>query len=181
MKKFILAIATVTAMVLLSGACSKEDQALYDKQEQMIESYVNRLLAENPDTLITHHGSATCITVTRGSGEELSKKGTASIYYVAYKFTGTLSANGIVATNVADVASLIGRDVTDPSLFEPIKVSISDPTIVKGLSDGLEGIKEKEERIILFNGKYSFPKKVSGTISANTPMAYHILVESISN
>lgn len=180
-KRFLSAIFAVTAMVILSGACSKEDQTIYDRQEQTIESFVNNLLSQNPDTLVTRHGGATCITVEKGSGEELSKKGSASIYYVAYRFTGSLNANSIVATNVREIAEQLRRDTSDDSMFEPVSVSMSDPNLIQGLADGLEGIQAGEERIILFNGKYSFPKKVSGTISAKSPMAYHILVESISN
>ena len=56
----------------------------------------------------------------------------------------------------------------------------TDP-LLKGLENGLKGVRGGEECYILFSGKYAYGKKIVGTIPSKSALVYHVTVESITN
>ena len=54
-------------------------------------------------------------------------------------------------------------------------------TMVKGLRNGLVGVRAGEECEIIFSGKYGFGRKAFGIIPANSALLYKIWVHSISH
>ena len=63
----------------------------------------------------------------------------------------------------------------------PVMLNLGEDELVEGLRNGLRGVRGGEECYILFSGKYGFGKKAFGTIPANSALAYHVWVESVSN
>ncbi len=63
----------------------------------------------------------------------------------------------------------------------PLKVSLTDNSVVEGLLKGLEGVREGEVCDIVFSGRYGLGKRDKGIVSANSALLYRIWVDSISN
>lgn len=169
------------ALLLLSGCIKENTELVYTNQETKIDSYVKSLLDNNPTYSVSYNNGSVRVTAVEGYGPALEKKNTATILYSGYTFNGNLSASNLFVTNVKEIAQQSGWDVSDESTFVPASVSPSDKKLVEGLANGLIGVKQGEECIILFSGKYGFGKKQNGTISANSAIAYHVLVTSISD
>ena len=171
------------AAALLSASCTKESrELLYATQEGKIESFVNKQLASNPDARVVHNGGATRVVTVEGEGVELTARGKAAIYYAGYNFTsGQVSNSSLFATNSRDFASSAGWKLTDDSVFGVLEIDLTDKDILRGLRDGLEGVREGEECYILFSGKYAFGKSKIGTIPANSPLAFRVWVQSVEN
>jgi FKBP-type peptidyl-prolyl cis-trans isomerases 1 len=171
------------AASLFSISCTKESrELLYANQEEKIESFVSKQLSANPDTRVVHNGGATRVVTVEGEGMELTARGKVSIYYAGYNFSsGSVSNSTLFATNSRDFASSAGWKLTDESVFEVLEMDLTDKDILRGLRDGLEGVREGEECYILFSGKYAFGKSKIGTIPANSPLAFRVWVQSVEN
>lgn len=74
-----------------------------------------------------------------------------------------------------------GWTLSDKDAFKIETINLREQSIAEGLRNGLIGVKGGEECIILFSGKYGFGNNNLGTIPANSALAWHIWVESISN
>ena len=92
-----------------------------------------------------------------------------------------MNSSTIFATNYQQFADAYGWNITDDSAFGAVKVNLAKDQLLEGLRKGLAGVREGEECYILFSGKYAFGKKATGTIPANAPLAYHILVTGVEN
>ena len=171
------------AASLFSVSCTKESrELLYANQEEKIESFVNKQLASNPDARVVHNGGATRVVTVEGEGVELTARGKAAVYYAGFNFnSGSVSNSSLFATNSRDFASSAGWKLSDDSLFEVLELDLTDKDILRGLRDGLEGVREGEECYILFSGKYAFGKSKIGTIPANSPLAFRVWVQSVDN
>lgn len=66
-------------------------------------------------------------------------------------------------------------------MFKPVTRNLSSDKILVGLKNGLEGVQEGEDCYIFFSGKYAFGKEKIGTIPANAPLAFRVMVEAIEN
>ena len=179
--RYTVTLILVSAMALVS--CTKESRELqYTNQESKIESFVQKRQADDPQTRVVHNGGATRVVVSEGTGIELTARGRVTIYYAGYNFSsGSVSNSTLFATNSRDFASSAGWKLTDESVFEVLEMDLTDKDILRGLRDGLEGVREGEECYILFSGKYAFGKSKIGTIPANSPLAFRVWVQQVEN
>lgn len=196
MRKRITVLLALACAAILSS-CTKESlMNAYNNQETKIETYINSLTKDNPDIRVEHYKGSHRIVLAEGSGEKLGAKGIVAFYYAAYTFSGSLSRNNLFATNDAATAEEAGwvktgedGQFTSGSItytegsydVKIVNMSDSGKELLEGLANGLEGVMAGEECLILFSGKYGFGGKKLGTIPANSALAYHIWVESISN
>ncbi len=96
--------------------------------------------------------------------------------------SGTGSASGltIFGTNHYLTSQFAGWTLSDTD-YSPLTMNIGDSDMIKGLRDGLNGVRAGEVCDIAFTGKYGHGKTVLGTIPANSALLFRIWVESISN
>lgn len=178
--RFKIYILLAAATVILS--CSKDKDLLYANQETKIEAFVEKQVSADPAVRVVHNGSATRVVMVEGEGPELTARGKASVNFAGYNFTGgSIGNSSLFATNSRDVASASNWNLSDDSVFEVLKLDLTDKGLLQGLRDGMEGVREGEECYILFNGKYAFGKNKIGTIPANAPLAFRIWVLSVEN
>ena len=176
----ILLGSLLAGIVLLS--CSKETETLFGNQEKKIESYVQTLLKSSSDAFVCYQDGVTRVTVKRTAPEtedSLKTDGLAAIWYAGYTFTGSVNVSNLFTTNYTEVTHTWA--VSDSSIFKIATVRPSENELVEGLRRGLPGVKAGDECYILFSGKYGFGDRILGTIPANSALAYHIWVQSISN
>lgn len=167
----------------LACACNKESiKTLYSQQETRIESFLNSQLSAHPDAYVVQRNGVQRLVLTEGSGDPLRANGNIAFEWAGYVMSGsTLSNNNLFGTSSREIAESAGLALSDPSVFHVETLNLGKADLVPGLKEGLQGVKGGEECIILFSGKYGFGNKASGMIPANAALAYHILVESISN
>lgn len=178
----LISISAVAATMVLTLSCQKESvKLMYSNQETAIENFVRSQTGADESVYAVSNGGSTRVVVKEGSGEALKADGTISFYYAGYVMgNGSISSRDLFATNKEDIAVATGWNISDPDAFRIVTVNLSETELTDGLRNGLEGIKGGEECYVLFSGKYGFGKE-SGTIPANSALAYHIWVESISN
>lgn len=174
-----LRITAAAISAILSLSCTKEsDKQTYAAQESRIESFVSSQTAANESVYAVNNAGSVRVVIKEGNGEELKSDGTISFYYAGYVMSGaSLSSQNLFVTNVKELSTATGLP-TDGSV---LTVNLAETDLVEGLKNGLEGVKGGEECIILFSGKHGFGNRQFGTIPANSALAYHIWVESISN
>ncbi len=177
-------IALAAATLILSASCNKESiKSMYASQETMIETILNNLLSadEEGTMYVVGNGGSQRLVVVEGEGEPLTASGTVSFMYEAYTIPSTsISASNLFATNVFETAKSAGRDTTDLSVFEPVTEKLSDKNLVKGLHNGIIGVKAGEECFILFSGKYGFGGSGMGTVPSHAALAYHLKITDVS-
>lgn len=177
-------ITAVLMTALALAACSKESvKNLYNSQETRIESFINTII--NADTTgtaraVARKGSQR-VVIEEGQGDTLSASGTVSFYYAGYTLPSTsISIANLFDTNVLSVAKQAGRDTTDKSVFQPFTVKVSNRNLVKGLRNGLVGVRAGEQCYVLFSGKYGFGGKELGTIPANSALVYALQIVEVT-
>ncbi len=174
-------IIAAAALALLTGCKKASLQNAYNNQETKIESFISAQVAKADTMRVVHNQGSHRAIIAEGEGEELSSTGNVAFYYAGYVFTGsTLSNSNLFTTNSRDVAKAAGW-TGEGDEYEPVTLSLKDDTMLDGLRHGLEGVRAGEECYILFSGKYAFGLKKFGTIPANSALAYHVWVESLSN
>ena len=203
MNRIIKIAAAVTALVL--SGCTQSLENTYSNQESRIDSFLESTQKKIYDSAppeaaegeegydeymaylelldmglgqITYNRNSNRLTLYPGTGEALSSSGKAVIYYALYTFNGNISAGNLVFTNHEGTATESRWEVTSPS-YDPIQVDLTDKNMVKGLKNGLEGVRQGEECYIVFSGKYGYGNKVQGSIPANSALLYHVWVESV--
>ena len=182
MKIFETAAICLTIIGLATG-CSKENlENKFANQETKIESFVSSITSSNEDATVAYNGGTTILTVVHGQGDALEKNGVISFYYAGYILTSTsISSSNLFTTNDEDTATAAGWTTTAEDPYKILTVKLNEADFVKGLKNGLPGLKAGDEAYILFSGKYGFGDKVLGTIPANSALVYHVWVEGISN
>ena len=170
-------------LIALLASCTKEELELaYTNQEKKIEEFVNSQTSQHPEYTVANNSGVTRLTVSEGSGESLGENGTATIFYAAYNFSrSTIDNASLIVTNNKDIASGAGWDTSDESKFVEAEINPSESGLLAGLALGLPGIEAGEECLILFSGRYGTGKESSGTIPANTSLAYRIWVMQVKN
>ena len=176
--------AIIYALILafMAVSCTKEAQkTLYEKQEKLIENFVNAQLSANEEAEVVYNGGSVRVIVAAGDSEDtLSSDGTVSFYYAGYTLSGTaVSQSNLFATNREDIAS--GWDLSVEDAFEPVILKLDEASLVEGLRTGLKGVRTGEECYILFNSKHGYGDKAYGTIPAHAALVYRIWVNSIEN
>ena len=169
--------------IFLTSCTGQALQQTYDAQEKKIDSFIEAQTRGVENAHVEYNGGSVRLVVQEGTGETtLSPKGTVSFYYAGYVFSGSsVSNSNLFATNRKEVADGAGWTLSDESIFAVETVSLEDGNLIKGLQNGLVGVREGEECWILFSGKYGFGKKAIGTVPSKSAQIYHIWVESISN
>ena len=208
MRKF-LYISVLT--ILLAPACTPESlRNLITTQETRIETIVNAQRASDESYSVVVNEGTTRLIVVPGEGEELTDDKLVSFYYAGYVLTGNSLpvASTLFATNNQDVAQAArwtlttdeededasGEDAEDdpsgdpaetevsvPSIYEIYTVKLSEAGFVKGLYNGMVGVRGGEECWIFFSAVNGFGSKKTGTIPANSALAYHIWVHSVQS
>lgn len=171
------------ALALLAVSCDKKQMdTIYDKQENYIESIVERLSGSAEDVTVERSDGTVRVTVAHGEGTALQENGAVAFYYAGHFVNGaTLNASNLFSTNYETYANSVRWKVTDSSAFEILTVKLGQDDIVKGLRNGLPGVKAGDECYILFNGSLGFGKKMIANIPSNSALAYHLWIKSVSN
>ena len=179
MKRF----SRILLCLFLASCTGQALQQTYDNQEKKIDSFVETQTKGKEDAHVEYNGGSVRLVIQEGTGETvLADKGTVSFYYAGYVFTGsTPSGSNLFATNRKESADAAGWQLTDESVFAVTTVSLEEGNLIKGLQNGLIGVKEGEECWILFSGKYGYGKKAIGAVPSKSAQIYHIWIESISN
>lgn len=174
------AAAAAAIFAAVSGCTKQSLESTYSNQENRIDSFITAQLEANETYSVIHNNGSNRLIINGGSGNELKQGGTVSFYYAGYIFSGSsISPSNLFATNNESVANEAGWSVSDPD-YSIKTVRLSEDELLKGLYYGLEGVRAGEECLILFSGKYGFGNRHVGTIPANSALAYHIWVESVS-
>jgi FKBP-type peptidyl-prolyl cis-trans isomerase len=182
----LLHIISAAILCLAGISCVKEKrEATYISQESKIDQYITSNMVvnseEGTDTLrVVYSGGANRLVRQEGLGEELKANGTVSFYFAGYSFTSGKSTNNLFATNHEETANSARWDLTDAD-YNLMTIDMADTELVKGLRDGLLGVKSGEHCEILFTGKYGYGKKPFGTVPANSALLFEIWVEAVSN
>lgn len=205
--KAIIRIVASVIFVTAGVACSNiANETAFSNQEAKIDSYVKQQVGmcdtlsvvkdgelttfvlarrdgeEGPakDTIeVTYGKYTTRLTLQRGKGDALLKRGSVTFYYAGFDFSkGNISNGGLFATNNESFASSANWDCVDT---DPVTVKLSKTDMVDGLQKGLVGVREGEDCYILFSGKHGFGSRAVGTIPANAPLAFRVWVESVDN
>ena len=164
MKPLSLIYAVLPAIILIS-CTGQAVKTTYDNQEKRIDQFVSA----NQSMRAVYNGGSVRLVIAEGTGEEeLASDGVVSLYY----------AGNMFATNHPDLADTWK---TSEDTFEIETVKLGEDPLVEGLKNGLVGVKSGEECYIVFSGKYAYGQKAFGTIPANSPLIYHIWIDSISN
>lgn len=176
-------IIAFIALSVFAASCNKESlKNEWSKQEKNIETFLaNEMKSDSTFYKVGNKGSERLVRVA-GQGDSLTSKGTISFYYAGYVLKGPgLSASNLFATNKESIATAAGWTLSGDNQFAIETLSLDESGLVQGLKNGLLGVKGGEECVILFSSRYGFGKSNLGTIPANSALAYHIWVESISN
>ncbi len=181
-------VIIAAAVIALLSSCDKQSvQSIYDRQETTISNFVEAQLKADPDATVTYNGGSVRITLhdTMYKGVEgadsLRAGGTVSFYYAGYTLSGTsLSSANMFATNWKEAAESAGWALSDESQFHIETLSLDDD-LIEGLRNGLVGVQNQDECIILFSGKYGFGAKKKGTVPPRSALAFHVWVNSFDN
>lgn len=181
MNRIIRTIILASALLASSTSCVKQKlEDTYTKQEDRIDAYIKSKMNSNPEATLTRNGGANRLTLVHGSGEELSAEGTVAFYYAGYIFSGSLSPTNLFSTNHQATAEEASWNLTDGK-YNILTINLKEDDLIQGLKDGLKGVKAGDECEILFTGKFGFGKDQLGIIPENSPLAYKVWVESVSN
>lgn len=169
------------AIICFFASCGKEDTAK-NQQETYISALASSYQKKDSAVVVRHSKGSTIVTITQGAGEGLSSSGTVSFLYAGYYLTsGSISNSNLFATNSKEIAETAGWTLSDTTVFKTCTLNISGASLVKGLKNGIIGVKSGEECLIMFNQDHGFGKKIIGNIPENSALAYHLWIESVSN
>ncbi|MBO7562178.1 MAG: FKBP-type peptidyl-prolyl cis-trans isomerase [Bacteroidales bacterium] len=163
---FIICLAAVFAI-----GCDKEDRKnTYADQESRIDAWATSQGAEFPVVL---NSGVVRVVVTEGSGSELQKGDSLYFHYSGYVFSN--GKGGLFYTNDPEVAEETGF-ITDG---KPIGIKYGSSALLKGLSLGLEGVKEGEHCYIVFSARYGYGNQIIANLPKLTPLFFDIKVDKI--
>lgn len=165
------------AAAALTSCVKTKLEGVYNKQEDQIDKYLSNYEGEYR---IVRNGGSNRLVLIEGEGEELSSGGYVSFYYAGYTFNGSVSASNLLITNHQSSAQQAGWELTDAN-YELYEINLEDTQLLKGLKDGLKGVRAGEECEIVFSAKHGFGNKPFGIIPANTALLYKIWVVGVSN
>ncbi len=181
MRKILIA-ASILLTILASNSCVKAKlEETYNKQEEQIDSYITAQRSKDTTYTVSYNDGAARLTKIQGTGEELSENGSVSFYYAGYTFSGSsISNSNMFVTNHQATAETSGWLLSDTD-YTPLKIKMAEEDLLRGVKNGLLGVKAGEECEILFSGKYAFGNKRFGMIPAKTALAFKIWVIEVSN
>ena len=167
-------------MLTLVGCTDKEVELKYISQEEQIDNYIKSQF----DTLtpIARNNGANRITLAQTKEvldtvtgimptvNTLEKGDSIKFFYAGYIFNN--GPQTLFHTNNPEISKFYGD-----TLPKSLRYGFED--IILGLEYGLEGIKDGEEALIIFSGKYGFQNEPMYSVPAASPLLYHIWVEDI--
>ncbi len=163
---FIICLAVVFAI-----GCDKEDRKnTYADQESRIDAWANSVGAEYRVVL---NSGVVRVVVDEGSGSELQKGDSLYFHYSGYVFSN--GKGGLFYTNDKEVAEEAGF-VTDG---KPIGIKYGSSALLKGLSLGLEGVKEGERCYIVFSARYGYGNQIIANLPKLTPLFFELTIDKI--
>ena len=187
MNRSSLLLSALLTLGLVFGCTKQSVQAVYDKQETNISSFVEAQVKKDSTATVTYKNGTVRLTLHDTLGREglradsLSAGGIVSFYYAGYVLKGSnVSRDQLFATNHKATADAAGWNISDTTAFQ-IETLPLDDSLLPGLYNGLEGVRNQDECFILFSGKYAYGSHTQGTIPARSALVYHIWVSSISN
>lgn len=167
--------AVASAAALLS--CSKEEKELtIADQEAAIETYINQNFQQY--NIVRRGGSNRIVvdTTVVDAADSLEYGDSLYFYYAGYVFTSSPSA--LFSTNNEYLATESGYSLTSQD-FSVRKVLFSKGSMIKGLENGLYGVKDGEHCVILFSAKYGFYDDYVYNIPKLSALAFEIWVEDV--
>lgn len=182
-------VILLAAIVLAGlGACSKESlKATYDKQISYIEGFITAQMNADTNATLVRNGNAYRLTLHDtldrifGQRDSLREGGRVSLLYACYLLTGsTITIGNLIATNVKTIAEQAKWELSDTLRYKLDTLTL-DKSLVSGLQDGLQGVQQYDECVILFTGEFGFGNVERGTIPARSALAYYFWIENIDN
>lgn len=174
-------LVILLAVIVSATSCIKEKlEENYNKQEEQIDKYITNALQKDESYSVTYNDGASRLTTQAGEGPELSSSGSVSFYYAGYTFNGGLNPSDLFGTNHQPTAEQAGWTLTDPD-YSLMEINMKDSRLIKGVRNGIIGVKAGEECEILFSGKYGFGNSTFGIIPAQSALAFKIWVVGVSN
>ena len=170
------------------GACSKASlKATYDKQATYIEGFITAQMKADTNATLVRNGNAYRLTFHDtldrifGQRDSLREGGQVALYYACYTLTSsTVSASNLIATNVEAIAEQAKWELSDTLRFKLDTLTL-DKSLVSGLYEGLQGVQQYDECVVLFTGEFGFGNAERGTIPARSALAYQFWIEKIDN
>lgn len=178
MKKAIILLSF--SLFLLS--CSvQETENVYINQEADIVSYIDKNFADYDTTVVN---GAIRVSIPYGDdvenppvlGETLEKGDSLLFYYLGAVFNKSITS--IFHTNIQSVAEDNNLNLTDGD-FRIKRIKYGDTRLLKGLENGLKGVKEGEHILIFFSGKQGYGDKPMYNIPKSSALAFEIFVQEV--
>lgn len=175
MMKKRLSIGLILIIMLVS--CTKEDRrALIIKQETAIDEFVKTLVA---DTVYYRNGVVRAVLKSGTSGVEgdtLAPGDSVFFYYAGHLFSNGKGA--IFHTNSDSVANVYSWPLSGAGAQVLSRV-VGEGKLIKGLDNGMPGMREGERAYIIFNADFGFGNDKVGQIPKMSPLLYEIWLEQI--
>ena len=153
-KSLLLAIVAIAAIV---SACTLNDKlSLCVTQEENIEKYIASKFADS--TVVVTESGISRIIMAHGTGAAAQAGDSVYFAYQGYTFN------------------------TGPSVqFTEglMKAKLGDGNIINGLDEGMVGMTQGEEAIIIFSARNGFFDESVGAVGPMTPLIYYVALEDI--
>jgi len=149
-------LSIIFASLLLAVSCESEMANTVVTQEKNIDTYIKNSLSEYE---IVRTEISNRVILREGTGATISKGDRIKMYYIGY----TLGSSGP------------SKEFTNDST----EVIVGTGKLIKGLDDGIVGMREGEEAAILFTTKYAYGKEAVGIVPEQTALLFQVYVEQI--
>jgi FKBP-type peptidyl-prolyl cis-trans isomerase len=162
----ILALLPLAAL----ASCQQQDAATtYSNQEEAIDKYV---YSKFDSSAVHHTNGVTRVTLTKAAAgaDSLEMGDTAYFYWAGYLFSN--GPGTLFSTDDPKVSTAYADTI-------PAKVKLGETAMIKGLENGLAGIKKGEESYIIFSGKYGFGSDNVYNITKLSALIYHVRLTDI--
>lgn len=176
----LMKFAILSFIFILVSCTDKEIELKYIAQEEQIENYITSKF----DTLtpITRNNGSNRITIAQSKEvldtvtgviptvNVLERGDSIKFSYAGYIFNG--GPQTLFYTNNPEISKFYGDTI-------PKSLHYGFDDLIIGLECGLEGIKDGEEAIIVFSGKYGYQNEPMYSVPAASPLLFHIWVRDI--
>lgn len=184
MKKY-LYILSLCFAVLGAAACSSDEDTIIPDQRTAFERYIT---SKNLD--YTENGGVyQCVLNADRADYETAAKvkygAEVSIWFTVYTFSGSSfnESAPIYSTSPEVIAEL--KDKYPDRNFDwpegPSAVTIGQTKMIKGLENGLVGLREGDEALLLITSNLAFGGEQLGAVGEDTPMVYKVYISEIIN
>ena len=149
-------LSLLTLIALVAASCETEFAAAVVNQEKDIDNYLS---ANFSGYEVVRNGGSNRVVISEGHGEPVAKGD--SVFFLFNGFV--MGSSGPKIQFASDSAAIeIGRE-----------------SLVKGVEDGIVGMKEGEEALILFTAEYGFGKEAVGLVPEQSALMYQIYINKL--